>query len=91
VATIGTDIRELSRSAECTDPIGTHPITPHKLRHFVLTWLKKQGIDDALIQPYSGHASRQSLEMYSRLAIADAQTAYADARGRFPRVSRLAR
>lgn len=34
------------------------PISPHKLRHFLLTWLKKQGIDDAAIQPYSGHASR---------------------------------
>jgi integrase/recombinase XerD len=61
-----------------------HPISPHRLRHFLLTWLKKQGIDDALIQPFSGHASRQSLEIYSRLAIADAQAAYADAMGRFP-------
>lgn len=26
-------------------------IGPHKLRHFLLTRLKKQGIDDALIQP----------------------------------------
>ncbi|MEK5161641.1 tyrosine-type recombinase/integrase [Paenibacillus sp. FSL R5-0527] len=25
-------------------------LSPHKLRHFLLTWLKKQGIDDALIQ-----------------------------------------
>jgi len=50
----------------------------------LLTWLKMQGIDDALIQPYSGHASRQSLEIDSRLAIADAQTAYADVMGRFP-------
>ncbi len=31
-----------------------------------------QGIDDALIQPNSGHAIRQSLEIYS-LALADAQ------------------
>src|SRR5205823_6995652 len=61
-----------------------HPISLHRLRHFLLTWLKKQGIDDALIQPYSGHASRQSLEIYSRLAIADAQTAYAGVMGRFP-------
>lgn len=28
-----------------------HSISPNKLRHFLLTWLKKQGIDDALIQP----------------------------------------
>jgi len=53
-------------------------------RKDVLEQIKKQGIDDALIQPYSGHASRQSLEIYSRLAIADAQAAYADAMGRFP-------
>jgi integrase/recombinase XerD len=38
-----------------------HSISPHKLRHFLFTWLKKQGIDDALIQPYSGHENRQSL------------------------------
>ncbi|GAB6180827.1 site-specific integrase [Desulfotomaculum defluvii] len=50
-------------------------LSPHKLRHFLLTWLKKQGIDDALIQPYSGHESRKSLEVYSRLAITDAQQA----------------
>ena len=57
---------------------------PHRLRHFLFTWLKTQGIDDALIQPYSGHASRQSLEIYSRLALSDAQTAYDQAIGRFP-------
>ncbi len=43
-----------------------HKMPPHRLRHFLFTWLKTQGIDDALIQPYSGHASRQSLEMYSQ-------------------------
>ena len=34
------------------------------------------GIDDALIQPYSGHATRTSLEIDSRLALADAQHTY---------------
>ena len=52
-----------------------HPISPHRLRHFLLTWLKKQGIDDALILPYSGLASRTSLEIYSQLAIGEAQLA----------------
>ncbi|MFC4548347.1 hypothetical protein ACFO25_18890 [Paenactinomyces guangxiensis] len=42
----------------------------------MLPWLKKQGIDDALIQPYSEHASRKSLEVYSKLAITDAQDVY---------------
>jgi len=54
----------------------THNISPHKLRHFLFTWLKKKGIDDALIQPYSGHESRQSLEIYSKLSLADSQDSY---------------
>lgn len=60
------------------------PLAPHQLRHFLLTWLKKQGIDDALIQPYSGHASRQSLEIYSRLAIHEAQQEYNEVIKQFP-------
>jgi integrase/recombinase XerD len=60
------------------------PISPHALRHFLLTWLKKRGIDDAAIQPYSGHASRQSLEIYSRLALSDAQHEYNKVIGQFP-------
>lgn len=62
----------------------THPLSPHQLRHFLLTWLKKQGTDDALIQPYSGHSNRQSLEVYSRLSLADAQVAYDEAMEDFP-------
>ena len=59
-------------------------VSPHQLRHFLLTWLKKQGIDDALIQPYSGHATRKSLEIYSRLSIGEAQDEYNNVIGRFP-------
>lgn len=58
--------------------------SPHKMRHFLLTWLKKQGIDDALIQPYSGHASRKSLEIYSRLSLSVAQDEYNLAIKKFP-------
>ena len=61
-----------------------HSISPHKLRHFLFTWLKKQGIDDALIQPYSGHETRKSLEIYSKLSILDAQTEYEGIIGKFP-------
>jgi integrase/recombinase XerD len=50
----------------------------------LFTWLKTQSIDDALIQPYSGHATGQSLEIYSRLALADAHKHYDDAIGDFP-------
>jgi len=53
-----------------------HSISPHKLRHFLFTWMKKKGVDDALIQPYSGHESRQSLEIYSKLSLNDAQPMY---------------
>lgn len=53
-----------------------HAISPHKLRHFLFTWMKKQGVDDALLQPYSGHESRQSLEIYSKLSLNDAQPVY---------------
>ena len=59
-------------------------MSPHKWRHFLFTWLKKEGIDDALIQPYSGHATRQSLEIYSRLSLADAQPSYNAAMEHFP-------
>jgi len=62
----------------------TRSMSPHKWRHFLFTWLKKEGIDDALIQPYSGHATRQSLEIYSRLSLADAQPTYNQAMERFP-------
>lgn len=62
----------------------TRSMSPHKWRHFLFTWLKKEGIDDALIQPYSGHATRQSLEIYSRLSLADAQPSYNQAMERFP-------
>ena len=59
-------------------------LSPHKWRHFLFTRLKKEGIDDALIQPYSGHATRQSLEVYSRLSLSDAQPVYNQAMERFP-------
>ena len=59
-------------------------ISPHKLRHFFLTWLKQKGIDDAFIQPYSGHDTRQSLEVYSRLTIKEAQEKYNNVIGEFP-------
>ena len=77
------DVRRLLERYAATAGLA-HPISPHRLRHFLLTWLKKQGIDDALIQPYSGHASRKSLEIYSQLAIGEAQLAYDGVMPRFP-------
>jgi integrase/recombinase XerD len=59
-------------------------LSPHKWRHFLFTWLKTRGIDDALVQPYSGHESRKSLEIYSRLSLTAAQDAYEQAIKQFP-------
>ena len=59
-------------------------ISPHKLRHFLFTWMKRKGVDDALIQPYSGHESRQSLEIYSKLSLADCQQEYENKIKNFP-------
>ncbi|MGH3809999.1 MAG: tyrosine-type recombinase/integrase [Pseudonocardiaceae bacterium] len=61
-----------------------HHMPPHRLRHFLFTWLKTQGIDDALIQPYSGHASRTSLEIYSKIALGSAQNTYDGVIDQFP-------
>ncbi|MGR6764505.1 hypothetical protein ACU1JV_22135 [Paenibacillus sp. T2-29] len=41
-------------------------------------------MDDALIQPYSGHESRKSLEMYSKLAITETQNEYNEVIKKFP-------
>lgn len=61
-----------------------HNMPPHRLRHFLFTWLKSQGIDDALIQSYSGHASRTSLEIYSKIALGPAQETYDGVIDQFP-------
>jgi integrase/recombinase XerD len=61
-----------------------HNMPPHRLRHFLFTWLKTQGIDDALIQPYSGHTTRTSLEIYSKVALGHAQNAYDNVIDSFP-------
>ncbi len=51
---------------------------------FYLLGLRSQNIDDAFIQPYSGHAKRDSLEIYSKLSLADTQDKYNDVIGDFP-------
>jgi integrase/recombinase XerD len=68
----------------CTAAGIEQSISPHKLRHFLFTWLKTQGIDDAHIQPYSGHATRASLEIYSRMSLATAQASYDHVIDQFP-------
>ncbi len=46
----------------------TRSLSPHKWRHFLFTWLKKQGIDDALIQPYSGHEPQKPGDLFQALS-----------------------
>lgn len=62
----------------------SQPVSPHKLRRFLFTWLKSRGVDDALIQPYSGHETRTSLEVYSKLSLSNAQEAYDEKIKNFP-------
>lgn len=54
-------------------------VYPHLLRHQALTFLKRQGLDDAEIQLISGHASRKSLEVYTHLALEDTEPKYQEA------------
>ena len=61
-----------------------HSISPHKLRHFLFTWMKRKGVDDAFIQPYSGHENRHSLEIYSKLSLSDCQEEYENQIKKFP-------
>jgi len=59
-------------------------ISPNKLRHFLFTWMKKKGVEDALMQAYSGLEKPKSLEIYSKLAIEDCQKVYEDKIKDFP-------
>jgi len=59
-------------------------ISPEKLRHFLFSWLKKQGIDEALQQPYSGHKRRLLYEMEPRLSMHEAQKEYDHIIKKFP-------
>jgi integrase/recombinase XerD len=61
-----------------------HSISPMKLRYFLFTWVKKQGIDYDFIQAYSGHNSLGSLEIYRKLSIAEGQEAYNTVIDKFP-------
>lgn len=57
---------------------------PHLFRHYLLTFLKRKGIEDAKLQPISGHEQRKSLEVYSRLSLCDVSEEYQQAMEDFP-------
>ncbi len=51
-------------------------VHPHLLHHQMLTWLTTQGMPDAQIQLISGHTSKQRLEVYQHLSLAQVQPGY---------------
>lgn len=61
-----------------------HSMSPSQLRHFLLMWLKNQGLDGALLQLYSGHSSERSLEIYSQPSIDEVQKKYDQVIENFP-------
>jgi integrase/recombinase XerD len=60
----------------------SHSMSPNQLRHFLLKWLKQQGIDEALLQLYTGHSHVRSLEVYS--SIDEVQKEYEEVIAKFP-------
>lgn len=62
-------------------------VSPNTLRTFFLSWLKRQGVDDAMLQLYSGIESRDSLASYEENAppnIEDVQKRYQTAIQKLP-------
>ena len=58
---------------------GVGPIRPHSMRHFLLTWLTRQGWRDAEIMLISGHSQKESLKIYQHLALPDVEDKFNDA------------
>ena len=54
-------------------------VHPHVFRHQMLTFLTGQKLSDAQIQLLSGHASKQSLEVYQHLFLEAVEEAYQQA------------
>lgn len=52
-------------------------MAPQRIRRYLFAWLKTRGLDDALIQPYSGHQNRSPLARHTPTAtLDDAQPTY---------------
>ncbi|MDN4106099.1 integrase [Paenibacillus polymyxa] len=62
----------------------THNLSPHKLWHFLLTWLKNKALMMRSYNRIRVMKSRKSLEVYSKLAITDAQEEYNEVINRLP-------
>lgn len=71
-------IRQLTREYAVAAGI-TERVHPHAFRHVALTQLAKEGMTDAQIQLVSGHSSRDSLAIYTHLALTDVAAPYQSA------------
>ena len=58
------------------DLAGIEDMTPHRLRHSLLTDLTKAGLTDRQIQQISGHSHIKALEVYQHLALSDVKDQY---------------
>ncbi len=77
-------IRKISARYSKTAGIKTS-ISPRVLRNFLFAWMKKNNVDDVLIQPYSGHKHLDSLEKYNKLAsFSEAKKEYEKVIRKFP-------
>jgi integrase/recombinase XerD len=59
-------------------------VTPSKLRHFLLMWMREQELDDDLIQSYSGNESKESFKIYSKLEVENSKNDYNKIMEKFP-------
>ena len=51
-------------------------VRPHLFRHQMLTFLTREKLSDAQIQPLNGHASKKSLKAYQHLSLKVVDGAY---------------
>lgn len=63
-------------AARYGEAAGIEKMTPHRLRHTLLTDLSRAGLSDTQIQQISGHASKRALAVYQHLALGDVAEDY---------------
>jgi integrase len=59
-------------------------VTPHLLRHQLITYLTTQGLSSPKLQLRSGHTAEQSLAVYRVRALSDVTDEYEAAMRHFP-------
>jgi integrase/recombinase XerD len=53
--------------------------TPHTFRHQAITWLTKNGFNDAELMLITGHSSKESLKIYQHISLQDVENKYQNA------------